>query len=240
MTRVAIIAAMAAELKPLVRGWERESRSGVDLWRWRHADGNWIAGCAGAGVDAASRAFAEIERDGAIDSVISAGWAGALRGDLAAGRAYRASGVIDARTAERFPAAGGPGDCWLVTADRIAGPAEKRRLAAACDAGLVDMEAAGVARLAALRGIPFQSVKGVSDSLADPLPDLNRFLSPTGRFHLARFVAFALLRPWHWPVLARMGENSASSARLMSASLLEILDPRGTLRRREGQPEASA
>jgi len=55
MTRVAIIAAMAGELKPLVRGWQHESCNGVDLWRWRFLDEKgdpceWIAACAGAGV----------------------------------------------------------------------------------------------------------------------------------------------------------------------------------------------
>jgi hypothetical protein len=39
MTRVAIIAAMPAELKPLVRGWRHERRNGVDLWRWRFDEG---------------------------------------------------------------------------------------------------------------------------------------------------------------------------------------------------------
>jgi len=62
MTRVAIIAAMPAELKPLVRGWQHELRNGVHLWRWRYDQGEWIAACAGAGVAPATRAFAEAER----------------------------------------------------------------------------------------------------------------------------------------------------------------------------------
>ena len=46
MKRVAIIAAMPAELKPLTRGWRHVRSNGVDLWRWSFDGGEWIAACA--------------------------------------------------------------------------------------------------------------------------------------------------------------------------------------------------
>jgi adenosylhomocysteine nucleosidase len=238
MTRIAIIAAMPGELKFLVRGWPRELRNGVNLWR---SEGR-IAACAGAGAAAAARAFAEIEKLGPVDAVISTGWAGALTESLKSGRAYRVSGVIEARTGERFSMQDVPEnhqfacaskhihsaervcpDLWLVTSATVAGQAEKQRLASTTAAVLVDMEAAAVARLAAARGLPFFCVKGVSDGYSDQLPDFNRFISPGGRFQLARFVLFALLRPRIWPVLIRMGENSKKAARAISVSLLDLL-----------------
>jgi adenosylhomocysteine nucleosidase len=236
MTRVAIIAAMAGELEPLVRGWRRETRNGVDLWRWRHSEGEWIAACAGFGVEAAARAFAEIEKDGAVEVALSSGWAGALRGEFAPGRAYRVTGVIDARTGECFRTAAAFGECWLVTNHGVADSMEKRRLAAISGAGLVDMEAAGVARLAAKRGIPFHCIKGVSDALTEPLPDFNGFISANGQFQLLRFILFAILRPWHWPALMRMRENSRKAAQGIRESLLDILDEQGTIRKRDGFP----
>ncbi len=238
MTRVAIIAALAGELRPLVRGWQRESRGGVDLWRRRRGDCEWIAACAGVGVDAATRAFAEIEREGAIDVVVSAGWAGALSGEFAAGRAYGVCGVIDARSGERFPVAGGFGECLLVTSHGVADPAEKRRLAATFGAGLVDMEAAGVARLAGTRGIPFYCIKGISDGPADRLPDLNGFISAEGRFRLGHFLLFALLRPWRWPALLRLGENSRQSAQSIRESLFGLLEGPGTIGKPNGRPNS--
>ncbi|MGD0940807.1 MAG: hypothetical protein ABR905_13965 [Terracidiphilus sp.] len=102
MTRTAIIAAMPAELKPLTRGWLHQRQDRVDLWRWRFDGGEWIAACAGAGVQAATRAFAEVEKSGEVDQVISTGWAGALGEDLAPGHAFDVSAVIDARTGELF------------------------------------------------------------------------------------------------------------------------------------------
>jgi adenosylhomocysteine nucleosidase len=223
MKRIAIIAAMAGELNPLVRGRPGESRNSVNLWRGHHGKCEWMAACAGTGVDAAKRAWDEIEKDGAIDVVISTGWAGALREEFLAGQAYGVSGVIDARTGERFDVAGQSADCWLVTSHRVADQAEKWRLAAVHGAGLVDMEAAGVARLAAMRGIPFYCIKGVSDSLADRLPDFNRFISANGQFRRARFVLFAMLRPWHWPALMRLGQNSRLAAEAIKELLLDLL-----------------
>jgi adenosylhomocysteine nucleosidase len=227
MTRIAIIAAMPGELKPLTRGWRHQRRNGVDLWRWRFDQGEWIAACAGAGVVAATRAFAEVEKLGPVTTVISTGWAGALREELAPGQAFRVSGVIDARTGERFVTAGPSNDCWLVTNPCVADAAEKRRLAAAYSAAMVDMEAAGVARLAQMRGIPFYCIKGISDGYSDQLPEFNRFISPGGQFKLAPFVLFALLRPWYWHALIRMGENSREAARNIAQSLLDFLDEPG-------------
>jgi len=237
MTRIAIIAAMPAELKPLVRGWQHERRNGVHLWRFRSGENEWIAACAGAGVDAATRAFAEAEKSGPIDEVISTGWAGALREELVPGQTYDVSTVIDARTGERFVTTGPPNDCWLVTNSRVADAAEKQRLASTYEAALVDMEAAGVARLARMRGIPFYCIKGISDGYSDHLPDFNRFISTDGQFQLLRFVFFALVRPWHWRALIRMGENSSKAARSIAASVLDLLDERGNIRKLNGYPK---
>jgi adenosylhomocysteine nucleosidase len=102
MKRIAIVAAMPGELKPLVRGWQHERRDGINLWTRESGDQQWIATCAGAGRQAATRAFAAIEQSGPLDTVISIGWVGALAEQFTPGCAYRVSGVIDQRTGERF------------------------------------------------------------------------------------------------------------------------------------------
>ena len=102
MRRTAIIAAMPGELKPLVRGWHHERRGGADVWRRQQGARDWVGACAGVGAAAAARAFAEVEREGRIDLAISAGWAGAAAAEFATGRAYHVSGLVDARTGERF------------------------------------------------------------------------------------------------------------------------------------------
>jgi adenosylhomocysteine nucleosidase len=225
VTRTAIIAAMAGELKPLVRGWKRERVDGVDVWR--HRDDNlYVAACAGAGQAAATRAFAAVERDAPVDLVFSFGWAGALREGMTAGAAFNAAGVIDSRTGERFRCEAGAGEEWLVTSPIVADEGEKRRLAAAYGAGLVDMEAAAVARLALMRGIPFYAIKGVSDGLGAKLPDFNRFIGADGKFQLGRFVLFASLRPKYWSELIRMGENSRKASEEMANAFRDFLEGR--------------
>jgi adenosylhomocysteine nucleosidase len=226
MTRVAIIGAMAGELKPLVRGWPSSSRGNIHFWARRNEEEEWIAACAGAGQPAATRAFAAIEDGGPIDLVFSVGWVGALKPDLLPGTAHNVSGVVDARTGERFYCDAGAGGLWLVTSPIVAGSQEKQRLASAYNADLVDMEAAAIARLAAMRGIPFYSIKGVSDGLGDRLPDFNRFIRPDGQFDLTAMVLFAIVRPWHWPSLIWMGENSRKASRNLRDSLVDFLHER--------------
>ena len=84
------------------------------------------------------------------------------------------------------------------------------------------MEAAAIARLAQMRGIPFYCIKGISDGYSDQLPDFNRFILPDGQFRLAAFIVFAILRPWYWRSLMRMGENSKKAAQAIAELLLKI------------------
>ena len=125
---------------------------------------------------------------------------------------------------------------WLVTSPKVADAAEKRRLALAYDAGLVDMEAAAIARLAAMRGIPFYCVKGISDGYSEKLPDFNRFIDDKASLRVIPLIVFCLFRPWYWPGLIRMGQNSRKAARAIRESVLENLEGPGVLRNRNGDP----
>jgi adenosylhomocysteine nucleosidase len=223
MTRTAIISAFPGEVKPLVRGWPHGARNGVDFWAQRDSEDEWIVACAGAGQPAATRAFAAIEDGGPVDLVFSVGWAGALTQRVVTGTAHNVAGVIDVQTGERFRCDAGAGEVWLATSPKVAGEAEKLRLASAYHASLVDMEAAAIARLAAMRAIPFYCIKGVSDGLTEALPDFNRFLSADGKLQMGRLLVFAILRPWYWPALLRMGENSSKAAQSIAESLHEFL-----------------
>ena len=239
MTRVGLIAAMPGELKPLVKGWQHERREApnsrpVDLWHSRQGDTGLVAACSGPGQQAATRAFAEAEKDGPLASVYSIGWVGALSASLHPRRSYTVTGVIDVLSGERFQAQGAPAGLWLVTSPRVANRAEKLRLATAYSASLVDMEAAAVARLAAMRSIPFHCIKGVSDGFTEDLPDFNRFITPDGHFQTSRLLFFVLIRPWYWPALIRMGENSSKASQAIRDLLLENLNQTGAIANQNG------
>ncbi len=68
MTRVGIIAAMPGELAAAGQGMEADlHRQGIYRWEQESSKGTWIAVCAGIGRDRATKAFAEAEKDGALD-----------------------------------------------------------------------------------------------------------------------------------------------------------------------------
>lgn len=232
MTRVGIVAALPGELKPLVKGWRRVA-AGKHMHRWEKAGrgARWIAVCAGIGRDAATRAFAEAERDGALSAVVSMGWVGAVTAEIQPGQVYPVAQVLDARTGEQFPLVSSERKLRLVTTARVADRKEKLRLAEAYPgAVLVDMEGATVARLASLRSIPMYCFKGVSDGLADRIPDLNPFIDGMGQFHTARFALSAIYRPRYWNALRRFGENSRKAAQALAVSVGEFLENEEYLR----------
>jgi adenosylhomocysteine nucleosidase len=229
MKRIAIIAALPGELKPLVAGWARMEPEplgawpGVRLWRSRDGEFERIAGCGGIGLAAAERAFAAAEAGGPLNAVVSVGWAGALRDTFKAGQAYLLAAVLDSETGATYPTASQTGIGLVATSRRVAALAEKRLLATVHRADLVDMEAAAIARLAAARNIPFYCIKGVSDAVTDRLPDFNPFIGQNGQFKLLPFALHAALRPQGWPALLRLGRQSTLAARAIHLRLGEVL-----------------
>ena len=116
---------------------------------------------------------------------------------------------------------------WLVTLPHFAGRVEKMRLASLYGAAFVDMEAFGLARVAEKEGIPFYCVKAISDGPHENLPDFNRFFDTSeSRFRLMSFIFFAVLRPWLWPALMRLGAYSNQAARDLRRLVLSTLEER--------------
>lgn len=223
--KIGIIAALPGELKPLVRGVARlpvVRGSGVEMWEWERGNLQLVAVCAGMGAAAARRAFTAAEHTGSLDEVLSVGWAGALTETAAVGECFVASEVVDAQTGERF-ALGSVGVRCVTTA-RVADAGEKRRLAATYGATLVDMEAATVARLARMRGIPMRCLKAVSDGLDAELPDLNPYIDAMGKLRMAPFLAAVAVRPQSWGALLRLGRNSAKAAEALADAVNAYLE----------------
>jgi adenosylhomocysteine nucleosidase len=219
MSRLAIIAALPGELKPLVRGWRNSERN---VWTGHIQGHEAIAIAGGIGADAAARAVTLALSQEHRDALISYGWTGAITCALKPPSAYAISEIIDHDTGERF-ATRTPNGVRLITLDHVAGLNEKRPLAETHQAVLVDMEAAVVARAAAENNIPLYCFKGISDAYTDDLPDFSRFISAEGQLRMPAFLTHAAFRPRHWPSLARVGKNSrlaaSNLARLLSKSL---------------------
>jgi adenosylhomocysteine nucleosidase len=228
--RIALIAALPGELKPLVKGWRRlpvGSGKGMVMHRGKIGRHEILAVASGIGTAGATAGWSAVNSfDEKPSAVVSVGWAGALSCGAKTGRAYSVAEVVDSRTGERFQASFHRSEdarVKLVTASAVADVAEKKRLAEAYGASLVDMEAVTVARLSQARGVPFYCVKGVSDGATDQLPDFNRFVGKGGQLHMGRFVSYAIVRPALWPGLIRLGENSRMAAEAMAGMVSEVL-----------------
>ncbi|MBS1799157.1 MAG: nucleoside phosphorylase [Acidobacteria bacterium] len=223
--RIAIVAALPGELKPLVRGWEKHSSGtkGVSIWKSSQNGDELIAVCGGMGASAATRSFAAAEMLGAPDLVLSVGWAGALDSGMRTGQCYIPSAVVDVQTGERFQMAEGGRQLLLATTPQVADRDEKRRLWRSYGAALVDMESATIARLAQIRQIPLCCFKAVSDGPDARLPNLNRFIDGQGQMRMASFLAHVALQPRFWKPLARLGRNSGLAADALAEKINKFL-----------------
>ncbi|WP_051978543.1 hypothetical protein [Edaphobacter aggregans] len=223
--RIGIIAALPGELKPLVRGWQRQRSGvkGISVWTTICGEDELIAVAGGMGVAAATRSVAAAEFLGALDLLVSVGWVGALDAIVKPGQCYIPSEIIDAQTGERFLLADGARRLRLVTTVQVAGAQEKQRLRETYGAAMVDMEAAAVARLAQMRGVPVICFKAVSDTQDATLPDLNPFIDGQGQMQLLPFLAHVAVRPQLWGSLLALGSNSSAGAKAIAESVNRFL-----------------
>ncbi len=218
--RIAILAALPREVAPLVRDWSApvvSRREGTSVWESDRA----IVVCAGMGRERVTRALELAESRGPLGSIISVGYAGALRDGMRITGVYWPSIVIDEQTGELFACEDGEG--VLLTADHVVGRDEKPKLAAQWNADLVDMEAATVARLAMERSLPFRTVRAISDPVDENLPDLSRFTDARGSFRGTAFAMYVALHPWLIPTTVRLGKQSARASQAIATALLQFL-----------------
>jgi adenosylhomocysteine nucleosidase len=217
MPRLAIVAALEREVRPLVKSW-RVTEKEHNGRRFRFfEDDELVLVCGGMGAIAARRAAEAIIAIFDPRVVCSAGFAGALDGTLKVGDVVRPSTVINVGDGSKTVIEAGEG--VLVSFESVASPLQKARLRESFAAQAVDMEAAAVARSAEARGKGFTAIKAISDEIDFDFPALERFVDGEGRFSEARFAFYAVIRPWLWLRVIRMGRNSNRAAHSLCMSL---------------------
>ena len=216
---IGMIGALPREVAGLVRGVRPEPglrRDGIFLYRLPAC----VVVCGGMGMLRVTLAV-RAALDGGATSLVSVGLAGGCDPAQSTGSVIEAAEVVDALSGERFAGLGGSGT--LVTTHTIASVQEKQRLFASYGASVVDMEAATVARLAGLRGLPFRAVKAVSDAHDFELVSLARFASPHGHFRTGAFALHTALRPAHWRRTLQLGAGSQKALRALTERLKEMV-----------------
>ena len=208
-----------AEKKRRLVGWPVEC-----AW-WAVAGSvRWLLVADGPGAALAGRAAAEAMSRATVGCILSTGLCGALDKRLEPGELVHAVEVVDGR-GTRWRALtpdAGTKPVQLLSVNRVAVTAgEKRSLAAATGAGVVEMEAAGVAVEAARHGSPFYCVRVVSDGLEEELPmDFNLYRDSNGRFSRVRIATACALRPWAVPALLRFEQRCRWSAGILGDCLV--------------------
>lgn len=226
MTRAVIIAALENEISPLVQDWARSQiliggkpvpcyeREGV------------IAVAAGIGAKRAEAAARIVSTKFKPQMLISAGLAGALIRSLKVANIVLPNVIVDAESGAEYRCnVGGEviGGGVLVTASQIAGAADKQALVERFHALIVDMEAAGIAKIAQESGIGFRCVKAISDELEFIMPPLNEFVNSDGTFDTTAYARWVSLRPQYWARTLQLGRNSSRAARELCSWLQQNL-----------------
>jgi adenosylhomocysteine nucleosidase len=216
--KVAIVAALEREVRPLIKQWRSVERE-HDGRKYKFFENERaVLVCGGIGHEAARRATEAIINLYAPVLVQSAGFAGALDPTLKVGTVLTPICVIDAKDGSRIEA--GVGHWVLVSVDQPASVKQKSKLAEAYWAHAVDMEAAAVARAAQAHDITFVGLKAISDEANFEMPPVERFVANNGQFRTGAFAAYVAVRPWLWLRVVRLARNS----NLAAAALCEWLE----------------
>ncbi len=214
MSKIAIVAALEREVRPLVRGWSvREQEHGGRRFRFFEKE-DVVLVCGGIGAEAARRAAEATIELYSPPVIYSTGFAGALDSKLKVGDILLPRRLVNASDGSSFEMEIGGG--VLVSFGAVAGKAQKERLRESFSAQAVDMEAAAVARAAQLREVRFGVVKVISDEFDFEFPETERFVDASGKFSEARFALFTAVRPWLWARVARLALNSGRASRALS------------------------
>jgi nucleoside phosphorylase len=226
VTTVAVIVAMDRELHPLVDGWTRKSLENAGKIFDCFENGDWLAVAAGIGCRRAETAARAVIEACHPHTLVSAGLAGALVRGLEAGSIVRPDVIVDAATGTGYCRVTGiaPAAEVLVSSSEVADRGSKEDLAKRFHARAVDMEAAGVAKVAQQLNVGFHCVKAISDEYDFALPPLNSFVDEEGNFQVGRFSVWAALRPWHWPAVFRLARNTSRATRALATWLRKNLN----------------
>ncbi|HXA86744.1 MAG TPA: hypothetical protein VNZ47_16790 [Candidatus Dormibacteraeota bacterium] len=211
MSKTAIIAAMEREISPLVRGWQRATLPSGDRKFTAFEREGVIAVVSGIGCGNAELAARAVVAQYRPAILISAGLAGALIRSLKVGNVFTPNVVVDAVDGAEYRCAADQNHVSggvLVSSGEIAGAEAKRQLVNRFHGLVVDMESAGVAKVAQQEQIGFRCVKAISDEADFAMPPMGQFLTAAGEFQSGKFALWAALRPWQWARIVALARNS--------------------------------
>ena len=227
---LALVGAMTEEVADLRKQMVIEqtvAESHCRIYRGSHQGKDLVLVQSGMGKEMAERAIRLTLERFSIATVVSFGYSGALTQVLRAGdvivcrklyghndavpqagtslSACHSDAALALAAAEAFEGA----QLKWMEADSITWPRlvrdphAKTELGSIFSAQAVDMESYWIARIADERGIPFLSIRAISDTASDPLPPFDTLVRSDGRLRARRAALYFLPRPWQLTTLFR-------------------------------------
>jgi len=233
-TRIAILAPMPSELKPLVRGLAlKPSRSGDrSLLRSMVGRTEIVATTTGIGTRAAASKAGTILDGGPIDHLVVVGIAGGIGPSVEIGDLVIPQVVIDHASGKQYrphPFGSAEARGKLVTSDQA--PMDLAEVARFEHQGViaVDMETAAIAAVCASRGCPWSVFRAISDRADDGSTDAEMFAlaTPDGKPDLPAALRFVFRNPGRIPQLvnlargATLAANNAASAAIRAIRAMQ-------------------
>jgi adenosylhomocysteine nucleosidase len=189
----------------------------------------WLIAIGGGTAGAAEAAAIRLVNEG-VHALVSFGLAGGLDPAFRPGALIVPSAVI-ARD-ERYPTdrnlsrmLGGGMPHFMLGADTIvAGVEEKRRLRKRTGAAAVDLESGAVARVAAMRGIPFAVLRAICDPAESELPPAALVaLDTLGGIRAWRVFGSIAAHPTQLAALLALAADAATAKRSLGARVKSIV-----------------
>jgi adenosylhomocysteine nucleosidase len=226
--RIALLAPMVSELKPLLKQARLHDDTIGDV---RVAVGSAgtneiVATKIGIGTERASRATERLLDASSFDRVIVVGIAGGV-GSIPIAELIYPEAVIDGVTGRAYEPAALPGVVphgELETSDEIHVDAEKIRAFEARGVIALDMETASVAAVCEQRGVAWSVVRSISDIAGEsPLDDsIMQMAGPDGSPQIGPVIRYLATKPWRIPKLAELARDSTTAANAAAGAALRL------------------
>jgi adenosylhomocysteine nucleosidase len=220
--RVAVLAPMVSELRPVVRAFGlTPAGSAEDPKRHEgHAgDLEIIATMTGIGMGPAAETVARVLETEKVDHVMVVGIAGGVGATIQVGDVLVPEVVVDGPSGAEYRPAALPGILRrgrLVSSDDF--QVEPEELASLEAAGVIalDTETAAVAAVCERRGCEWSVVRAISDMANDhPIgDDVMSLAKPDGSANIPGFLKYAAAHPGKVPQLMKLGRDSQRAANL--------------------------
>jgi adenosylhomocysteine nucleosidase len=242
-----LIVAMRREARPLllrVGRFAKGATAGRVCWRFKLSGRDCILVHCGIGLERARAGAAALIEEAGPSVLVSFGVSGGVEEDLQVGDVVAAESSVSLDDGKPVLPLGTLSLAAFQAAEKVVStlgarlsrgtivttrgaqvhPDQVKRLLHP----VLDMETYGIAQAAASRGIPLLSLRGLSDSVREPLPfELAALSDSEGNFRAGRLLLQAVRHPGLLRRLPRLQENARRAEDNVAAAVLAVLSSPG-------------